>query len=182
MQVSEKGIDLIKSFEGCRLTAYRDSGGVLTIGYGHTAGVTPGMSISMAQAVEWLRIDIRRYSGYVEKLGEWSQCEFDALTSFCYNCGPGNLRKLVTGHTKQQIADTMLTYIHDKKGNTLAGLARRRKAERELFMSDKKPYDAIAKEVLSGRWGNGAERERRLAEAGYDPKEVQKRVNAFLRG
>ena len=58
MKISQKGIDLIKRFEGCKLYAYRDSVGIPTIGYGHTKGVKMGMSITQKQADDFLREDV----------------------------------------------------------------------------------------------------------------------------
>jgi GH24 family phage-related lysozyme (muramidase) len=66
--LSQNGINLIKSFEGCRLTAYVDTSGVLTIGYGHTGGVTKGQTITQAQADEILKKDLANYANGVQGL------------------------------------------------------------------------------------------------------------------
>ena len=80
MKISENGIFLIKSFEGCRLSAYLCPAGVWTIGYGHTAGVNKGQLITQAQAEEYLKSDLRKYEGYVETTGlTLNQSQFDAL-------------------------------------------------------------------------------------------------------
>ena len=87
---SSKGLDLIKSFEGCELKAYVCPAGVLTIGYGHTgADVHPGMEISTAEAEELLRTDLIRFERAVDNHATVpiKQCQFDALVSFTYNCG-----------------------------------------------------------------------------------------------
>src|ERR1044071_7728597 len=95
MQTSQDGINLIKEFEGCELDAYQDTGGVWTIGYGHTIGVCQGMSISQIEADLYLADDLKAYEGYVEHYvtAPISQHQFDALVSFTYNLGPGTLHR-----------------------------------------------------------------------------------------
>ena len=135
MKTSSRGIALIKSFEGCVLTAYKCPSGIWTIGYGHTAGVMQGMSITQAQADAFLAEDIVRYEGYVNAKGlSLNQNQFDALVSFTYNCGPGNLTTLIRNRTLKQIADALLLY-NKGDGKILAGLVRRRQAERALFLT-----------------------------------------------
>lgn len=163
MHINEKGLKLVKSFEGCRLIAYKCPAGVWTIGYGHTAGVTEGMTITNAQANEFLKNDMLKYEKYVSEYCKGiclNGNEFSALASFCYNCGPKNLKTLVKGRTKQQIADSMLLY--DKGGGrVLKGLTRRRMAERELFLSSPNAHYLIRK-------GN----------RGQDVKDIQKMLNS----
>lgn len=133
MKTSQKGIDLIKSFEGCKLTAYQDTVHVWTIGYGHTGGVKAGQKITNAQAEDFLKADLAKFEKAVDALKmDFNQNQFDALVSFAYNCGVGNLNKLCKGRTKLEIGSKMLLY--DKAGGkTLAGLTRRRKAENKLY-------------------------------------------------
>lgn len=142
MKISQKGIDLIKQFEGCKLTVYLCPAGVPTCGYGHTAGLTKamvGMPITQAQADAYLVSDLAKFEKAVDSLGRnWTQGQYDALVSFAFNCGAGNLNKLVSNRTNQQIADTMLAY-NKGSGKVLAGLVRRRQAERALFMSGMEP-------------------------------------------
>ena len=134
MKTSSRGIELIKSFEGCRLTAYKCPAGVWTIGYGHTAGVKSGMTITQAQADAYLAEDLEKYEKYVSNTKlELNQNQFDALVSFTYNCGNGNLKTLVQNRTLSQIADAMLLYTKSG-GKTLQGLVRRRQAEHDLFV------------------------------------------------
>lgn len=139
MKTSINGINLIKQFEGCRLTAYKPVAAeqYYTIGYGHYgADVFHGMKITQTQADMFLKRDLEKFEKAVDSLGRsWSQNQFDALVSFAYNCGAGNLNKLVSNRTIQQIADTMLAY-NKGSGKVLAGLVRRRQAERALFLSD----------------------------------------------
>lgn len=135
MKTSKKGIDLIKSFEGCRLTAYKCPAGVWTIGYGHTEGVKEGQSITQEKADIYLTLDLEKYEGYVEATNlQLNQNQFDALVSFTYNCGHGNLKTLIKNRSLQQIAEALLLY-NKANGKVLAGLTRRREAERELFLS-----------------------------------------------
>lgn len=136
MRTSQTGINLIKEFEGCRLKAYKCPAGVWTIGYGHTAGVAAGQAITQVRADEMLKTDLVKYENAVAK-NVWitlNQAQFDALVSFTYNCGAGNLAKLVKGRNHTQIADALLLY-NKGGGKVLAGLTRRRKAERKLFQS-----------------------------------------------
>lgn len=163
MKTSQKGVDLIKQFEGCRLQAYKavPTEQCYTIGYGHYGSdVSPNMVISQAQAEDFLKQDLAKYESAVNALGiPLNQNQFDALVSFAYNCGAGNLKKLVRGRDAQQIADAMLQY-NKSGGNVLAGLTRRRQAERELFtsgMTEKKtgnPYSEPTKNIRLNSKGN----------------------------
>jgi GH24 family phage-related lysozyme (muramidase) len=135
MKINDAGIELIKSFEGCRLAAYKCPAGVWTIGYGHTAGVYEGMVISQAQADNMLKSDLKKYEKYVTdnvKL-PLNENQFSALVSFTYNCGVGNLRTLIKNRNTNQIADAMILY-NKASGKVLSGLVRRREAERKLFL------------------------------------------------
>jgi len=88
MKTSKAGIDLIKQFEGCRLKAYRCQAGVYTIGYGHTKGVTAGMTITQQQAEDMLQQDLATYEKAVDGIGaKLTQGQFDAAVSLCYNIG-----------------------------------------------------------------------------------------------
>lgn len=135
MNTSQNGINLIRRFEGVRLTAYRCPAGIWTVGYGHTGSdVKQGLVITQARAEELLKQDLRRFENYVAatKLN-LNQNQFDALVSFTYNCGSGCLQTLVKGRTLNQIADALLLY-NKAAGKVLEGLTNRRKAERELFL------------------------------------------------
>ncbi len=142
MEVSEKGVALIAKYEGCRLEAYKCPAGVWTIGYGHTAGVKQGDKLPSQEAAKTLlKRDLKKYSGYVNDcikkeilIFKPNQNQFDALTSFCYNCGNGTLQKLIKDRDAATIADKMLLY-NKGGGKALAGLARRREEERALFLS-----------------------------------------------
>lgn len=136
MKIDEKGIDIIKSFEGCKLTAYKCPAGVLTIGYGHTgADVKEGQKITQKKADALLVKDVGRFEKMVnayKKKYKWTQNEFNALVSFAFNIG--NIDQL-TKHGKRnkgQIADAILLY-NKAGGKVLSGLVKRRKAEHDLF-------------------------------------------------
>lgn len=140
MKTSQNGIDLIKQFERCRLEAYKalSTEKYFTIGYGHMgADVKQGMIISQARAEELLKTDLEKCEKSVTtataKYSGLNQNQFDALVSFTYNCGAGNLAKLVEGRTLAQVAEAIMKY-NKADGKELAGLTRRRKAERELFI------------------------------------------------
>lgn len=137
---SQKGIDLIKSFEGCRLTAYQDSIGVWTIGYGHTSGVYSGMTITEAQAEAYLRSDLIISENSVNQYVTYAinQNQFDALISFTFNLGSGNLasstllKKLNQGDISGAANEfDKWIYAGDE---VLEGLVKRRAAENELFL------------------------------------------------
>ena len=148
LKISQKGLNLIKRFEGCRLSAYKDSVGVVTIGYGTTNAVSDiigatiymGMTISQETAEEYLRKTVNaRFAPAVAKYDStyhWTQNQFDALTSFCYNLGAGILGELTNNgkNPKSKIANDMLLYVY-AGGQKLPGLVNRRNAEVELFNS-----------------------------------------------
>lgn len=146
MQTSDKGIALIKQFEGCKLTAYQDSVGVWTIGYGWTQPVDgkpirAGMTIKQETAERLLKTGLVRYESDVSRLVKvgMTQGQFDALVSFTYNLGARSLststllRKLNTGDYAGA-ADEFLRW-NKAGGKALNGLTRRREAERALFLS-----------------------------------------------
>lgn len=146
---SAVGIALIKNFEGLLLEAYQDVVGVWTIGYGHTHNVKPGQRITEQQAEQLLKEDLRLFEKGVNRLVaelniELTQCQFDALISFAFNLGLGNLRKstlckklyLMKQHDQKSIlavADEFLKW-NKAGGKVLNGLVRRRQAERNLFL------------------------------------------------
>lgn len=134
MKTSKNGIDLIKRFEGCVLSAYKCPAGVWTIGYGHTTGVKPGLTITQAEADSYLRYDLERYEMFVgyNAPKTINQNQFDALVSFAYNCGVANLKTLVKNRNLEQIGKAILLY-NKARGKVLNGLVKRRQAEHDLF-------------------------------------------------
>lgn len=137
MRTGEAGINLIKSFEGLRLQAYKpvETEKYYTIGYGHYgADVKHDMVISNAYAEALLRLDLDKFERAVNSYERnWNQNQFDALVSFTFNCGVANLKRLVTNRTNAQIANAIVKY-NKAGGKVLKGLVRRRKAEQELFL------------------------------------------------
>ena len=138
MKTSQRGINLIKQFEGVRLTAYKCPAGVYTIGYGHTRGVKRGMKITEEEACAYLTDDLLNSEKAVERYDSvyhWNQNEFDALVSFTFNCGAANLRALLRNgrRNRSQIAETLPLY-RKAGGKVLKGLERRRAAEKALFL------------------------------------------------
>jgi len=135
MHTSNEGINLIKNFEGCRLTAYKCPAGVWTIGYGHTAGVKSGMKITQEEADAYLRSDLIKFEQYVAKTGLClTQNQFDVLVSFTYNLGNGCLQTLIKNRNLSQIAEALLLY-NRANGKVIEGLTKRRKMEREMFLT-----------------------------------------------
>ena len=139
MKASQKLIDAIKRFEGCRLTAYQDSVGVWTIGYGHTVGVKKGDRITQYQADQFLREDLAKFEAVATKTrGVNTQGRFDAVTDFCYNCGQANfasstLKKYIeSGRSTWEIQEQFLRWVN-AGGRKLGGLVSRRVWEAARF-------------------------------------------------
>lgn len=133
MKASQTLINAVKRFEACSLTAYQDSVGVWTIGYGHTAGVKKGDKITQYQAEQFLKEDLAKFeavSNQTKHLGG-SQGRFDAVLDFIYNCGPGNwnsstLKKYIEcGRKTWEIQEQFLRWVN-AGGKKLGGLVTRR--------------------------------------------------------
>ena len=139
MKLGERGTEILKYFEGCKLTAYQDSVGVWTIGYGHTKGVYNGMTITQEEAEQMLLTELEEYEGYIENMVTvpLTQNQFDALVVWIYNLGPTNfrnstlLKELNAGN--YNAAGQEITRWNKAGGKVLAGLVKRREAEAELF-------------------------------------------------
>ena len=139
MKLGERGTEILKYFEGCKLTAYQDSVGVWTIGYGHTKGVFDGMTITQEEAEQMLLTELEEYEGYIENMVTvpLTQNQFDALVVWIYNLGPTNfknstlLKELNAGN--YNAAGQEITRWNKAGGKVLAGLVKRREAEAELF-------------------------------------------------
>ena len=143
MKISKNGIQMIKNFEGLLLVASDKLDGVWTVGYGCTVGVKPRQRITEKEAEEMLIRELAKHETYVNKYVKQlklNQNQFDALVSFSYNCGFGNLKNLVADKNgkatrdKKTIAGKMLLY-NKCNGKVMRGLANRRKKEYELFCS-----------------------------------------------
>lgn len=145
MKISDAGIALIKEFEGRELTAYPDpatGGDPWTIGVGHTGpDVHPGLTITEERAEELLRADLEKFERCVEAaVGEYvMQEEFDACVSLAFNIGCRNFQqstlvRMIRAGNMVGASNEFLRW--DKAaGKVMAGLTRRRKAERELFLT-----------------------------------------------
>lgn len=142
LKTSAAGRALIAKFEGLRLTAYQDMVGVWTIGYGHTGpDVKPGLVITQQQADQLLVNDLAKFERGVNALVtvKIKQSQFDALVSFSYNLGLGSLQqstllRLLNAGNFQAAADQFLRW-NRAGGHVVAGLSRRRAAERDMFLS-----------------------------------------------
>lgn len=145
MKTSNKGIELIKRFEGLRLKAYKDAAGTWTIGYGHTGGVKSGDVVTEQEASELLAHDLKTAEDVVNEQNlSLTQNQFDALVSFVYNVGAGNfrsstlLKKMTVNTVDPTIRDEFVKW--NKTGINgvllpLAGLTRRRVAEADLYFT-----------------------------------------------
>lgn len=146
--IDPRALALIKEFEGFEPEAYRDPVGVWTIGYGTTAGagvgIVPkaGMRITEAEAEAYLRRALDKFAAQIRPaiVGPIRPNEFGAFLSLAYNIGPTAFKgstalRLFNAGDKLGAADA-LTWFNKAGGKTLAGLVRRREAERDLFLSD----------------------------------------------
>ena len=139
MKISENGLELIKHFEGCELEAYQCAAGVWTIGYGHTKHVKAGDKITKAIADSLLAEEMHEYEGYVNNAVkvDLNQDQFDALVSWTYNLGGGNLNastmlKVVNSGDFEGVPAQIKRW-NKAGGKVLEGLIRRREAEANLF-------------------------------------------------
>lgn len=138
--VDQNGINLIKQFEGCRLTAYRLEGEYnYSIGYGHTSpDILPNMTISQERADELLQMDLVKFEKYVKKYVTdivLTQNRLNALTSYCYNRGVKGIQELANNsHTVKEYADNIVK-LWGSKEKYKSALIKRRKKEQEMFLS-----------------------------------------------
>ena len=147
MDLSNKGLSLIKKHEGCKLTSYKCSAGVWTIGFGNTKYadgkvVKEGERITLKQAEELFKEIVEEFSYSVYFLcGEYvNQNQFDALTSFAYNVGIGafkksTLLKLVRANANNPLIRNEFAKWNKAGGKVLKGLTNRRKEEADLYFS-----------------------------------------------
>ena len=139
MKTAQKGLELIKHFEGCELKAYKCPAGVWTIGYGHIKGVQEGDVITEQQADEMLVEELHEYENYVNTLVDvpLNQNQYDALVSWVYNLGGGNLKastllKVLNSGDYSGVPAQIMRW-NKAGGKVLEGLTRRRQAEADLF-------------------------------------------------
>lgn len=143
MRASSTLIQAIKKFEGVSLSAYQDSKGVWTIGYGHTKDVKKGDRITQYQAEQFLREDLQQFEAIANKVKRIAtQGKFDAILDFIYNCGPANfesstLKKYIeAGKATWEIQLEFLKWVNVRKNGQLVklgGLVSRRIWEANRF-------------------------------------------------
>ncbi|WP_269716734.1 lysozyme [Caulobacter sp. NIBR2454] len=143
-KVPDAACDLVMAWEGLRLEAYRDSGGVWTIGYGHTApGFGKGFRISLLVALAWLAEDLeiaaKRLEGRIgrEAVDSLSDNQYAALLSFVFNLGAGadwTIWRLLREGRLDEVPNQMARFVH-AGGVKLKGLVNRRAAEIKLWRS-----------------------------------------------
>ena len=151
MKISNQGITLIKHYEGCDLQAYRDGGGIITIGYGHT-GLIKGRHllisdvITQAEADALLLADLIIAQKAVNQLVTvpLSQNQFDALVSFAFNVGVGDrgfkgstLLHCLNNKAYNIASEEFKKWTRDNHGNIEQGLIKRRNSEKILFLVNK---------------------------------------------
>jgi len=156
VKISQKGIDLVKHFEGCVLVGYPDIGGIPTVGYGSTGpDVHVGMKITQAEAEKLLANDLRRFETGVSELVKVAinQNEFDALVSFSFNVGLGafknsTLLRLLNDHATKDVVASQFLRWNKVNGKPVEGLTRRRKAEQALFLTKVK-HPQLSSSILA---------------------------------
>lgn len=140
MNISEKGINLIKFFESCKLKAYLCPANVWTIGYGHTAGVYKGMSITQEQAEKLFLEDIKPIEKMLNSRQlDLNQNQYDALVSFIFNIGEtkflgSTLYKCLKNKQFKTAGEQFSKWVY-ANGKISKGLVNRRAKEKELFLS-----------------------------------------------
>lgn len=135
-------IDIIKEFGGLSLEAYSDQNGNWYIGYGHSQGVTEGMTITEAEAEQFLREDLEVFEESVSRMVEVnvSENEFSAMVCLTYNIGPGGfsestVRRKVNEQEWEEAADAILMW-NKVNGQVNEALVNRREKERALFLTN----------------------------------------------
>lgn len=141
MKTSKVGINFIKKFEGFRASAYLCPAKVLTIGYGHTKGVTPNQVCTKEEAEQFLKEDLEIAEIEINKLGALPQHRFDALVSFAFNVGINNYKnstlkyKVLCNPDDPTIKNEFGRWIY-AGGNISAGLQRRRLEEARMYFNE----------------------------------------------
>lgn len=138
--LNQAGIDLIKSFEGCKLQSYQDSGGIWTVGYGITGkNIGPGMTITQDQANQMLADRLNSTASMIDGMLAvvLTSNQFSAIVSLGYNIGIGNLERSTLWGLLQanQSGPAALQFSRWDRvnGSVLKGLQARRLAEQTLF-------------------------------------------------
>lgn len=144
-RLDRNGLAMLTKLEGVRLKAYKDLGGVWTIGYGHTATARPGMKITQAEAIRLLERDVERFEDCIAENVDvaLTQHQYNAIISYAFNRGCGGFRssalyKLINTRQFAQAASAWLTSAVTVKGKRASGLVRRRKVEVAMFSGEAK--------------------------------------------
>jgi lysozyme len=144
--INDVGLDLIKSCEGCRLTAYQDVAGIWTIGYGHIRGVQPGMTITDDQATAYLQQDLEGAEQFIVTATSSVQTtnnQYAAMVSLCFNIGSGNFQtsSVLRCHLAKDTAAAANAFLLWDKAHVdgqpviVKGLLARREKEKELYLA-----------------------------------------------
>jgi lysozyme len=144
--INDAGLDLIKSFEGCRLAAYQDVAGIWTIGYGHIRGVREGMTITEQQATQYLQEDLADTETAVDWMtspAPTTNNQYAAMVSLCFNIGSGNFKtsSVLRFHLARDYASAADAFLLWDKSHVdgqlveVQGLLNRRRAERDLYLT-----------------------------------------------
>lgn len=169
MKTSDRGIALIKKFEGCKLTAYKPvaTEKYWTIGYGHYGSdVVPNSTITQYQADLYLLLDLEKFEKKVEKYNakyHWTQNEFDALVSFAYNIGSIDQLTANGTRSKSEISIKIPEYCK-AGGKKLPGLVKRRVAEQAMFNETTVKEEAPVKMVGVQQFSKSRDGAKQLSE------------------
>jgi len=145
-KINYAGLNVIKQYEGCRLSAYQDVAGIWTIGYGHIKGVQAGMQMTQEQADQALADDLAGAENAVENATQGvstTDSQFGAMVSLCFNIGSGNFRQssVLREHRAGNTAAAGEAFLAWNKAHVngqlqeVAGLTRRRQVERQLYLT-----------------------------------------------
>jgi len=138
--ITPDGLEIVKYFEGCRLTSYQDTAGIWTIGYGHTKNVQPNQAISQAEADQLLKADLLIAEKRVKKVlkehfNMLSGYQLDALISQAFNLRSFDV---LSSYIPERGIDVYLRktllYCKDVQGHELLGLKKRRVTEVLRFL------------------------------------------------
>ena len=142
--INQAGLQLIEDFEGLKLKVYKDPVSIPTVGYGHVVRIQDelkvGDTITRERAEDFLKEDLTVAERAVRSAfgaGTLTDNQFSSLVSFGFNLGPENLRKLIKNGL-QSVPQRLLLF-NRAGGHELPGLVRRRKAERDLFLTPDAP-------------------------------------------
>jgi lysozyme len=192
-RINAAGLSLVKGFESLRLTAYRDTGGVPTIGWGHTKGVRLGQVITEAQASDFLMDDLEEAESAIIRFVSvpLNDNQFAALVSFAFNCGTDAFRKStlckkLNAGDYAAVPGQLALWVNDN-GEKLNGLVRRRKAEADLWntpfvASQPKPVPAPPPAPIDANKTAGVPVPPRMPEPAPEPVSGGKTVAAGVLG